>query len=85
MTLHIHIDVSYFSSPKVRSRVRGHSYLGNKPNSQNINMHNVTILAISRIIKNFMPSVAETGFGGLFYNAREVEFIRTTLDELGQK
>ena len=48
-------------------------------------MHNVTILAISRIIKNFMPSVAETGFGGLFYNAREVEFIRTTLDELGQK
>ena len=43
-------------------------------------MHNRAILVNAGIIKDIMSSVAEAEFGGLFPNARDVEFMRTTIE-----
>jgi hypothetical protein len=44
MALKIHRDASYLSASKSRSRVGGHFYLGNYPNSPHPDRHNGAIL-----------------------------------------
>ena len=61
MCLHVHIDASYLSAPKARSRASGFFFLSNHPSKvdpSNATL-NGTIHVNSKIIKNVMGSAAE--------------------------
>jgi hypothetical protein len=58
--------------------------MGNK-NKTDKNLTNGAILIISKVLKNVMSSAAKAEIGGVFINAKEGAFLRTTLEELGHK
>ena len=67
MQLHIYSDASYLLVSKAISRVGGH----------------FSVLVVASILKHWMDSAAEAGFGGLFNNAKEGEVLRTSLRKMG--
>jgi hypothetical protein len=73
--------MSYLNEPGAHSQFRGHFYLRNKLNAQDIHngaIHNNT--SISNIV---VSSPAEAEMGSLFYNAKDGTGFRTTLEEMG--
>jgi hypothetical protein len=81
MTLHIHSDASYLSVSNARSRLGGLFFLGNKtPKHDKLNG---SILNIASVIKNLVPSAAESEVGACFHNAQSGAPLRVTLTELG--
>jgi hypothetical protein len=81
MILHIHSDASYLSVSNARSRLRGLSFLGNKSPEQD--KLNGSILNVASVIKNVVPSAAESEVGACFHKARSGSTLRVTLTELG--
>jgi hypothetical protein len=80
MILYIHIDASYLSEIKAKSRAGGFLYMGSSANTANT-LTNGAILIISTVLKHVMSSAAEVG--AFFINAKEGTVLRTTLEELG--
>jgi hypothetical protein len=81
MILRVHIDASYLSEPKARSRAGGYFYLGNMQPHQ----MNGPLLVLLQIMRNVMASAAEAELGALLENAKEAVALRTTLRELGHQ
>jgi hypothetical protein len=83
MHLKIHIDTSYLSEPKAKSRIGGYFYLGNKTNSHKKLLYYGALVYHTTVLKHVVSSVAEAECGALFVNAKEGTFTRTTLAEMG--
>ena len=77
MVLKAHSDASYFSESQARSRARAFFYMGGI--SEDSNRPNGVIMVISTIMRSVLSSAAEADCGELYYNANELEAIRTTL------
>jgi hypothetical protein len=85
MQLKFHIDASYLSEPKDKSRFGGYFYLGNKTNSTKKPLSNGPLLCHTTVLKYVLSSVSEAEFGAVFVNTKEDTVIRTTLSEMGHK
>jgi hypothetical protein len=83
MILHIHIDASYLSVSKARSRLGGIFYLIYSP--PNEDKLNGSILKVASVIKNVVASAAESEVGACFQNSQAAAPLRVTLLELGHK
>ena len=76
MILAVHIDASYFSETKARSRAGGHFFCSaNEIYPEN----NRAILTVSKIIKAVMASASEAELGALYINAHEAVPLRHLL------
>ena len=81
MILKAHSDKLYLLEPQARIRAGGLFYIGgandycSRPNDAN--------MVILTIIFNVMLSAAKEKCGALIYNSKELEAIRTTLNEMG--
>ena len=82
MILAVHIDASYLSEPKARSRAGGHFFFSENDKDPK---DNGALHIVVKIIKQFVLSAAEAELGRLFINAKTAVPIRTTLEELGHK
>ena len=51
--------------------------------SEDNNQPNGVIMVISNIMRNVMSSAEDAECGALFYNAKELKAIRTTLGDMG--
>ena len=80
--LHIHSDASYLSASKARSGVGGHFFISDKFDPTSHTKHNGAVLVIPAILKHVMASAAEAELGGLFFNAKEGEVLRTSFEEM---
>jgi hypothetical protein len=84
MILHIHSDASYLSENEAKSRAGGFFYMGNA--TKNVKkLTNGAILIVSKVLKHVMSSAAEAEIGAFFFNAKEGDFLRPKLEELGHK
>ena len=83
MKLYIHINVSYLSASKSRSRVEGHFFLSENFNPTSQTKHNGAVLVVAAILENVMASVPEALLGGLLINDKEGEVLITSLEEMG--
>ena len=86
----IHLDASYLSKPKARSRDDDFFFLNKKPNlpidpSQPYPPNNGTILVLYKIIDTIMPFAQEAETGAVFINTRKFVPILQTLEELGHQ
>jgi hypothetical protein len=80
MILNIHISASYLSVSNARSRLGGLFFLGNKsPEQETLNG---SILNVTAVIKNGVPSAAESEVRACFHNAQSGAPLRVTLTEL---
>jgi hypothetical protein len=89
MILHIHSDASYLSVHGGRSRLGGYFYLSQQPPVSGYKAtskpppFNGPVLVHSTIMPQVLSSADEAEFGALFYNAKDGETLRTTLNALG--
>ena len=81
MILNIHLDASYLSEPKARSRCGGHFYLGSKPFRKHT--PNGAILNSINFIQTLVTSAAEAEYVSLYMNAKKGIPMRHTLIEMG--
>jgi hypothetical protein len=81
MILHIHSDASYLLVSNARSRLGGLFFYGGK-NPQEDTL-NGSFLTVASVIKNMVPSAAESEVGACFQNAQSGAPLRVTLTELG--
>jgi len=77
MVLAAHIDASYLSEPKARSRAGGHFFLSS---DTIVPPNNGTVLNIAHIIKNVISSATEAELAGLYIMIREAVYIRIILE-----
>jgi hypothetical protein len=82
MVLHIHLDASYLSEQKARSRIGGHFFLSSATKSTN-HIHNFPILTISTVSKNVLSSVMEAEVAGTFVNAKEGVNVKNSINNIG--
>jgi hypothetical protein len=80
MVLTVHLDASYLSESKARSRAGGFFYMGDTTTNSD---HNGAILATTTIMKSVLSSAAEAEIGALFENCKKATILRTTLEEMG--
>ena len=80
MILHVHINASYLSAPRARSRAGGH-YILTDPfdDATTLPKSNGPIHSVSKIMDNIMGNAAESEIGAAYINVREAIPIRTTL------
>ncbi len=83
MVMNIHLDASYLTEPKARSRASGHFFMGwlpkdNKPIKLNGAFHTLCL-----ILQFVVASAAEAELGALFLNCQEGMIFQLTLKELG--
>ena len=88
MHLWAHIDASYLSESKARSRCGGFFFLSSRPKlpvnpDDNPPPLNGPILTNSKIIDAVMSSAQEAETGAGFFNAQLLVPLRTALEELG--
>ena len=83
MVLNVHLDASYLTAPKARSRAGGFFFLGSLPKDGCPIKLNGAILTQCAILKCVAASAVEAELGALFLNAMEVKIIRLTLTEMG--
>ena len=76
----VHIDASYLSKTKARSRAGGHFFLSE---NEEYPANNGAVLTIAQIIKVVMSSAAEAELGALYINSRETVPQRHLLEEMG--
>jgi hypothetical protein len=92
MYLHIHIDTSYLSEAKARSRVGDTFFLNSKPHDPSTAPsptntpppYNDTIHTISSIMRNIMAYSTETELGAIFQNAHDYVHLRIAFEEMRQ-
>jgi len=77
MILNIHLDASYLSETKARSRLGGTFFMGSSPANGN------PIQIAASICKFVVASAAEAELGALFYNCQDGTVLRLALEELG--
>ena len=82
MVLDAHIDASYLSELKARSKAGGHFFMFN---DDAIPSNNGSVLTVFQIIKAVMSSAAEAELGALFLNCREAISARHALEIMGHK
>ena len=88
MILYVHIDASYLSTPRTRSRAGGHYFISNrlpdptKPPRTRPRL-NGPVHTMSKIMSNVMGSAAEAKIGTTYINGQEAVPICTLLHELG--
>ena len=78
--LEVHINASYLSESKVRSRTGGHLFLLSYTVDPK---DNGAVLSILQIIKAVMSSAAEAELAALFINDREAIPARMALETMG--
>jgi len=90
MVLHVHSDASHLSKSQARSRTRGYFLSDMSKNPQEyLTLESPTlptngvVHVLSTILKSFLVSESKTESATLFYNARKLPALRTTLQELG--
>ena len=83
MILNVHLDASYLTAPKARSRVGGHFFLGKLPVNNKPIFLNGPILSLCTVLRTVAASAAEAELGALFHNAKEAKVIRLILNEFG--
>ena len=85
MVLWVHIDASYFSFPKARSRSGGMHFLSDKhpsphdPANLELTLNGI-VYVVCKILRNIMASAEESELGALFLNCQEAVPIRITLE-----
>jgi hypothetical protein len=84
MILHIHSDPSYLSENEAKIRAGGFFYMGSNSKTDK-KLTNGAILMITKVLKRVMSSAAGAEIGAVFINSKEGAFLRTTLEELGEK
>ena len=82
MKSHIHSNESYILASKAIFRMGVHFFLSDKFNRTSRTKHNGAVLLVASIFKNMITSAAEAELGCLFINAKEVEVLRTLLEEM---
>jgi hypothetical protein len=80
MVLAAHLDASFLSESKSRSRAGGHIFLSE---DDPLPRNNGPLLSISRVMKHVCPSAAEAETGALFIVAQEMVPLRNMLTEMG--
>ena len=80
MILVVHMDTSYLSEIRGKSRAVGHFYLTN-PNNEDFNTG--AILTLSSIIKYVMSPASEAELAALYYGCKQAASICVTLEEMG--
>ena len=80
MVITFHINASYLSEPKARSRSGGHFFLSCDCDSP---PNNVSVIPISHIIKSVMTSAAEAKIGAMYINTCEAFPTCKTMIEMG--
>ena len=79
MILRGHINASYLSKSKARSRAGGKFYLGLR-NYNNTQETNWEVMMVSIIMKNVISLAAEAEVGSLFHNCQEAKPLQVTLE-----
>ena len=82
MILNVHLDVSYQTASRGRSRSGGYFFLGNMPKYEHLNKLNGYITLTCVILKLVAASAAEAELGVFLLNTQEAQIIRVTLMEI---
>ena len=83
MALHVDTDAAYLAMPNARSRIVGHYYLSDHPETTKSPKPNGPILTECRTLQHVVASAAEAETAGIFHNARTALPIRNMLHTLG--
>jgi hypothetical protein len=91
MYLHNHSDASNLSEPRARSRAAGYNWLSSRPKhptetpdpNSTPPLLNGAIHVHCSIMKMVVASAAEAELGALFYNGKDVAYLRNILQALG--
>ncbi len=83
MVLNIHLDASYLSEPKARSRACGHFFMGSVPRDGKPIKLNGAFHTLCLILRCVVASAAEAELGALFMNCQEGMIFKATLKDLG--
>jgi hypothetical protein len=81
--LNIHLDASYLSLPKARSRACGHFFMGSIPREGKFIKLNGAFHTLCSILQFVVASAAEAELGALFMNCQEGMIFKATLEHLG--
>ena len=79
MILHVHSDASYLTAPGAKSRIAGYYYLSNEAGT----LDNPPFYVLCQLLKTVLASAAEAETAGVFFNAREIIYLRRHLETLG--
>jgi hypothetical protein len=85
MIMNIHLDASYLSEAKARSRTCGHFFMGWMPKDGNPIKINGAFHISVNILRFVVASAAEAELGALFHNCQTGIVFRQTLEAMGHK
>ena len=83
MILHTHIDASYLSAPKARSKAGGFHFFSDLPSDPARAKLNGAVYVLAKILKNVIGSAAETEIGAAYENAKEAIPVRNAAIDTG--
>jgi hypothetical protein len=83
MIMNIHLDASYLSEAKARSRACGHFFLGWLPTDDAPICLNEVFHVSTTILRFVIASVAEAQLGALYHNCQTGMIFRITLSNMG--
>ncbi len=83
MMMNIHLDASYLSKTKARSRARGHFFMGWMPKNREPIKINCAFYVNATILKFMVASAAEAELCALFHNCQDGIIFRQTLADMG--
>ncbi len=83
MIMNIHLDASYLSESKARTRACGHFFMGWKPIDGQLIKLNGVFYTNSVILKFVVASAVEAELGALFHNCQDGIIFRQTLLDMG--
>jgi hypothetical protein len=82
MVMNIHLDASYLSETKARSRACGHFFMGWMPKNEEPIKLNGAFYVNTTILRFVVASVAEAELGALFHNCQDGIIFWQTLTNL---
>jgi hypothetical protein len=83
MIMNIHLDASYLSETRARSRACGHFFMGWMPKTGELITINGAFYVNATILKFMVASAAEAELGALFYNCQDGIIFHQTLFDMG--
>ncbi len=83
MVMNIHLDASYLSKPKAKSRACGHLFMGSLPKDGDPIKLNGVFHTLCLILRFIVASAAEAELRALFLNCQKGMIFKTTLEDLG--
>ena len=83
MVMNIHLDASYLSEPKARSRACGHFFMGTVPKDGEPIKLIGAFHTLCSILRFVVASAAEAELGALFLNCQERMIFKATLEDHG--